>query len=373
MTAFAFDFVSPNRLLFGAGTSQKIEELVRAHGERPLLVTGRTSGKAVPDFGERLIHSGEPTVEDLERLLVHARAHSPDVIVAIGGGSALDMGKALAACLTNEGPPHRYLEVIGEGKALEFPALPVVAVPTTAGTGAEVTKNAVLKCPEKRVKVSMRHPSMVPVLAVVDPDLTASLPLTTAVSTGMDAFVQLVEPFLSHRSNPLTEALCRSALPAAWKALRALADEGGQERDRIALSYASLCSGMALANAGLGAVHGIAGPLGGMIEIPHGVACAALLSPVMMMNRQRTARGKQPVLAGRERALEALLGMKEGALAEECRLLAERLSIPRLGEFGFRSNQITELTDKSLQASSMKGHAFVPTSGELEEVLAGAC
>src|SRR5690606_39047218 len=253
---------------------------------------------------------GEPEVQTVEDGVELACRDGCDLVLAIGGGSVIDAGKAIAALLTNPGNPRQYLEVVGQGKPLTDDPLPVVAVPTTAGTGAEVTRNAVLGVPEQRVKVSLRSPRMLPVVALVDPELTYSLPPDITASTGLDALTQCIEPFVTPQANPLTDAITREGMRRAARSLQRAFEDGGDREARRDMSIASLCGGLALANAKLGAVHGIAGPLGGMTSVRHGVACARLLPPVIETNlRARRAHAPgSPALARYEEVARSLTG-----------------------------------------------------------------
>jgi alcohol dehydrogenase class IV len=212
--------------------------------------------------------SGEPEIETVRNGVAVAAGEHCDLIIAFGGGSALDTGKAIAALLANDGDLLDYLEIIGRGRALAKPSFPFVAIPTTAGTGSEVTRNAVLASPEHRLKVSLRSPFMLPHLALVDPELTRDLPPALTASTGLDALTQLIEPFVCARANPITDALCREGITRAARSLRAAFDDGRDARAREDMTLASLFGGLALANAGLGAVHGLAGPIGGILPAP---------------------------------------------------------------------------------------------------------
>ncbi len=215
--------------------------------------------------------------------------------MAIGGGSALDLGKAAAALIANGGDPLRYLEIIGDGQPLARPSLPCICVPTTAGTGSEVTRNAVLGSPAHGVKASLRSPQMLPAVALVDPELTYDLPPALTASTGLDALTQVIEPFVSARANAFVDAICRDAIPRVIAALPAAC--AGDRAARAEMAYASLCGGLALANAGLGAVHGFAGPIGGRFPAPHGAVCAVLLPHVVAINAARTGDPKFAELA----------------------------------------------------------------------------
>jgi alcohol dehydrogenase class IV len=226
--------------------------------------------------GESFPIHGEPTVDLVRHGTRLARDTGCDLVIALGGGSAIDAGKAIAALLANGGDPLDYLEVVGQAKPLSRPSAPFIAIPTTAGTGSEVTRNAVLASPEDGVKASLRSPHMLPALAVVDPELTLDLPQALTASTGLDALTQLIEPYVSNRANPMTDLYCVEGLRVAASALRRAWRDGHDLAARTDMSFASLLGGLALANAGLGAVHGFAAPLGGMFDAPHGALCATL-------------------------------------------------------------------------------------------------
>ncbi|MCX7013427.1 MAG: iron-containing alcohol dehydrogenase, partial [Candidatus Sumerlaeota bacterium] len=229
------------------------------------VVTGRTLDRAAPLI-ERLKRrgiesvafstAGEPTTAMVSAGADRARRAECDLAIGIGGGSALDAAKAIAALLTNGGDVMDYLEVIGRGLPIARPSAPCIAIPTTAGTGAEVTRNAVLGAPEHRVKVSMRGPHLLPRLAIVDPLLTHSAPPAVTASTGLDALTQLLEVFVSNQANPMTDGVCREGLARAGRSLRRAYENGSDAAARGDMALASLFGGLALANAKLGAVHG---------------------------------------------------------------------------------------------------------------------
>ena len=288
-----FEFATATRILFGAGTLQEVGPLAAEMGHQPLLVCGRSAERSHPLLdllsaqgldGVLFSVSGEPTTQVARQGAQRARDEECDIVIGLGGGSVLDTGKAIAALLTNGGDPLDYLKVIGSGQPLTMPSAPFIAIPTTAGTGAEVTRNAVLRSPEHRVKVSLRSPLMLPRLALVDPELTQSLPPAVTASTGLDALTQVLEPYVSRRANPLTDALCREGMHRAARSLCRAYESGDDAKAREDMALASLFGGLALANAGLGAVHGFAGPLGGMFPAPHGALCASLLPHVMKVN-----------------------------------------------------------------------------------------
>jgi alcohol dehydrogenase class IV len=296
-------------------------------------------------------------------------------VIGLGGGSAIDAAKAIAALLPNGGDPLDYLEVVGRGQPLLKPAAPFLAIPTTAGTGAEVTRNAVLTSPAHGVKASLRSPHMLAKVALVDPDLLAGLPPPIIAASGLDALSQLVEPFVSCRANPLTDALCRDGIPRSADALPR-AYEGDLAPDvRSDLALASLFGGLALANAGLGAVHGFAAPLGGMFAAPHGALCAALLASVMEVNilaLERRAPGSR-ALARYGEIARMLAGRPEPrAAVDAIRSLTERLGVPRLAQHGVRPSDISEVVERAEAASSMRGNPIALTREELAAILAQA-
>src|SRR5580704_6326262 len=292
-----FEFATAGRVVFGAGRVKEIGALAHTLGRRALVVIGKSAGavqRVEPVFESlteagveyaTLSVSGEPTLEVVRTGTQRARDEKCELVIGFGGGSVMDTGKAIAVLLTNGGDPLDYLEVIGKGRPLAKESAPYVAIPTTAGTGSEVTRNAVLGSPEQRAKVSMRSPFMLPQVALVDPELTYDLPPQLTATTGMDALTQLIEAFVSVKANPLTDAICREGMLRAARSLRCAYEHGDDVSARQDMCVASLFGGMALANAGLGAVHGLSSPLGGIFDAPHGALCAALLPHVMEVNR----------------------------------------------------------------------------------------
>ena len=299
-----------------------------------------------------------------------AASHGCELVVAIGGGSAIDAGKAIAALLANRPDPLEYLEVIGAGKPLTSRPVPFVAIPTTSGTGAEVTRNAVLASKQHRVKVSLRSPLMLPRLAVVDPELTYGLPPAITASTGLDALTQLIEAFVCTRANPLTDAICREGIGRAARSLRRAYEQGDDTSAREDMALAALLGGLALANAGLGAVHGLAGPIGGMFEAPHGAVCAALLTHVMTANLQ-ALQDRQPDSSALHRYDETARTLLNDITATAAdgvqwiQQLCTDLQIPPLRTYGFTAHDIASLVQKASAASSMKPNPIVLTSDEL--------
>src|SRR5512141_743575 len=345
---FPFEFATADRILFGAGKLNELGKQIGGRAKRLLLVRGKSSD-AIPGVREILSASsipfvefevhGEPTVA-VVREGVKAAADC-DLVIGLGGGSVLDAGKAIAALVTNPGDIFDYLEVIGNGQPLIDAPLPYFAIPTTAGTGSEVTRNAVLESTEQSVKVSLRSPAMLPRLALVDPELTYTLPPEITASSGLDALTQLIEPFVSVKANPMTDAICREGIRQAAKSLRRAFHNGTDKDAREGMALASLFGGLALANAGLGAAHGFAGPLGGMFPAPHGAVCAALLPHVMEVNLRalRTREPQNPALARYDIVAVLLTGDSNataGAGVEWVQKLVADLPISKLGAYGIR-------------------------------------
>jgi alcohol dehydrogenase class IV len=374
-----FEFATAQRVLFGEGTVRDVPAAVASMGRRALLVTGASGDRAahlqvaIETAGVACVPvrvAGEPTVDTIRNA-----PRDADLVIAIGGGSALDAGKAIAAMITNPGDLLEYLEVVGRGQPLPSAAAPCIAIPTTAGTGSEVTRNAVLASPEHRVKASLRSAGMLPRLAVVDPELTLGLPRAITASTGLDALTQLIEPYLSLKANPMTDALCVDGIRCAARALPAVWANPANRDARGGMSWASLLGGMALANAGLGAVHGFAAPIGGMWPAPHGAVCAAVLPHAMEVNL-RAVRSRVPEKVGRFEEVGRLLTGRSGATAEDgvgwIADLVRRLEIPPLRSYGVTDADVEGVVEKAARASSMKGNAVELTRDELREIVTRA-
>jgi alcohol dehydrogenase class IV len=355
-------------------------------GKRAFVVTGRTTDRAallLDVLADKHIEyvifsiSGEPTTEIVRLGTQKAREEQCDLVIGFGGGSPLDTGKAIAALLTNGGVPLDYLEVIGKGQSITRASAPYIAIPTTAGTGTEVTRNAVLKSPEHRVKVSLRSPLLLPRVAVIDPELTYTLPPPVTASTGLDAFTQVLEPFVSNKANPMTDAVCREGMSRVARSLRQVYEHGNDTAAREDMAVTSLFGGLALANAKLGAAHGFAGPAGGMFPAPHGAVCARLLPYVIAMN-VRALRERLPDSEALRRydEIAQILTGKSSATASDgvvwVQELCETLQVPPLSKYGMNSEDIPILVEKAAKASSMKGNPILLTSDEMQEILAQA-
>jgi alcohol dehydrogenase class IV len=378
-----FEFATASRIIFGPGACQHVPAAAMELGRRVLLVTGSSRRRAATLLEQLTAHgahvsmcriTAEPTIDMVAAGCRQARENACDLIIGIGGGSVMDAGKAIAALMTNPGEPLDYVEVIGRGKPITEAAAPYIAIPTTAGTGAEVTRNAVLASPEHRVKVSLRSPFMLPRLAVVDPELTYGLPPDITATTGLDALTQLVEPFVSVKANPLTDALCREGMARAARGLVTACEDGGNADARQDMALASLLGGLALANAKLGAVHGIAGPLGGMFPAPHGAVCAALLAPVVAVNLEalRQREPGSPSLGRYDDMARLLTGSPTATAADGVAWLEntrQRLRVPSLANYGLTESEFPELIEKASRASSMQGNPVTLRHDELHEVL----
>ena len=379
----SFGFRSAGQVIFGGGRAADLPELVAAWGARALVVTGTRPDRhgpliaALPMPASVFSAAGEPTLDTARAALRAAVDVGADVVIAIGGGSALDLGKSVAMLLGNGGDPLDYLEVIGRGRPITAPSVPFAAVPTTAGTGAEVTENAVLASPDHGRKASLRSPLMMPRLALVDPLLTLGCPPTVTAASGLDALTQCLEPFVSPQSSPVTDALAEQGLRRAAAGLRAAYLNGADEAARSDLALCSLLGGMSLANAKLGVVHGFAGVVGGMVDASHGAICAALLTPVVQAN-VRALRSRDPAGPGlaRYRSAAALLTGRPDASVEDgiswLRHTVDLLGVPGLSELGVARDDVDEIVAKTRTASSTRGNPIMLADDELREALLGS-
>ncbi len=343
-----FEFATATRILFGPGVALEIAAIAVTLGRRPLLVAGQRAGQAgwlVEQFQQAGLApmlfsvSGEPTIDTARAGVQQARAAGCDLVVGLGGGSVLDAAKAIAALLANSGDPLDYLEVIGRGQQLLKPSLPCIAVPTTAGTGSEVTRNAVLGSPEHRLKASLRSPSMLPTVAVVDPKLTWSMPPDVTATTGLDALTQCMEPFVSARANPLTDVLCREGMRRAARSLRRAYLDGSDAEAREDMALASLCGGLAL-QANVQALQQRA---------PSSPALARYDEVARLLTGAPTAR-----------AADGVVWVSN---------LVDGLGIPRLGAQSITPTDIPEIVEKSQQASSMKANPIELSADPLPSAL----
>jgi alcohol dehydrogenase class IV len=377
------DFSTANRIIFGEGAINDIGTIAGQFGKKAFVVAGGDP-KSIDKLKSGLSGAGietvvfktagEPTTKLVEDAIHLARENECQFAIGFGGGSAIDMGKAISVMMTNPGDLLDYLEVVGKNQPITQPAAPMIAIPTTAGTGSEVTRNAVLAVPEKKVKVSMRSVYMLPRIALVDPELTYALPPRMTANTGMDALTQVLEPYVSTKANAMVDMFCREGMRCAARSLEKAYKDGDNRQARADMSWTSLLGGLSLANAGLGAVHGLAGPIGGMFHAPHGAICASLLAPVTAMD-VKALEERMPgapalvryheiagILTGNEDA-----NMKDGI--DWLQALNEELDIPGLSTYGITQEDFDEIIDKALVASSMRGNPIQLQRAELEIIL----
>lgn len=375
-----FDFSTAGRILFGCGMLEQAAPSARQFGKRTLVVTGHNDERCMPLLDalcregvqpERFIVSGEPTTDAVTAAADAGKKARCTSVIAFGGGSPIDLAKAAAALITNPGDLFDYLEVIGLGQPLTHDPVPMIAIPTTAGTGAEVTKNSVITSPQHRVKVSLRHDRMLPDLAIVDPLCTVGLPPAVTAASGLDALTQLIESFISRKANALTDGFCREGLPRAIRSLRRAVEDGTDIQAREEMALAALLSGLALANAGLGAVHGFSGPLGGWTGAPHGELCAALLPSVLRINLEALIQ-RDPASPALERLAE-FGRMTGGETAEDGILwieaLCHDLHLPPFSACGLARDDISSLAAQAARSSSMKSNPIDLTDSERIEIL----
>lgn len=377
-----FDFTTAGRIVFGRGKLRQFNGY-KTGGKHALVVTGKNPQRAEP-----LLHllrenglaattfsvSGEPQIQTVRDGVALAKKENCDGVIGIGGGSVIDAGKAIAAMMTNDGDVLDYVEIIGQGKALKNHPAHYLAIPTTAGTGSEATRNAVLASPEHRLKVSLRSEMMLPDVALVDPELTYDLPPHITASTGLDALTQLIEPYVCLRANPMTDAFCLQGMRYVAKWFRRAFTDGHDTEARAGMSAASLFGGMALANAGLGAVHGFAGPIGGMFSAPHGEICAVLLPDVMETNlKALRERDRDSYAIERYDTVARNLTGNPNTTAEAgiewVRQLVSDFKIPRLSRHGIKPEHTGEIVKNAMNASSMKANPLKLTEAELTEIL----
>jgi alcohol dehydrogenase class IV len=377
-----FEFSTATQVIFGNGTVSKVPHLLQGMGQNIFLVTGKNPER-VKFLTENLEAGGssvfsfqvekEPTTEMISNGVKFARETDCKAVVGFGGGSVIDSAKAIAALTPNKGELLDYLEVIGKGKKLEEKPLPFIAVPTTAGTGAEVTKNAVIHSPEHNVKVSLRSPLMFPDVAVIDPELTLSMLPEITATTGMDALTHLLETFVSNQANPFIDMLCREGIHRISASLKNAFENGNDLKAREDMAFAAMLGGMALANVKLGAVHGFAGPLGGMFPVPHGAVCAALLPAVMEINIRVLEEQKHiKSIAKYLEVAQILTGNKDAKIEDGIKWAGEMvkaLKIPTLSAFGLSASNFPVLVEKAKKASSMQGNPVSLSEKQLTEIL----
>jgi alcohol dehydrogenase class IV len=393
----SFEFFGVGRIVFGRGQFSRVAELAAPLGRTPLLVyNGDDMGRdgALDRLIELLAaqsiyptlfrQRGEPTVDDIDRALASARAADCDCVIALGGGSAIDAGKAIAGLMTNGGAALDYMEVVGKGQKIVRPALPWMAIPTTAGTGAEATRNAVIGYTEKRFKASIRSELLLPRVALIDPEIQTGVPPAVTAASGMDALCQLIESYTSTGANPMTDGFAQYGIARVVRGLWRAYINGGDVQAREHMAMAALFSGITLTSAGLGAVHGLAAPLGANFPVPHGVVCARLLPPVIEANvRALRAQGPHPDVRRYAWIGEYFIGQGKMLTSEERapgkdpieRLIIETsalvrdLHIPPLSSFGLTPEHIPEIIALARKSSSMRYNPVDLSDEALTEVL----
>ncbi|WP_292294353.1 iron-containing alcohol dehydrogenase [Marivita sp.] len=376
MTPFAF--ATADMIRFGRGAAEQAVPALAALGTRVLLVTGATPARAgwLKDALEAegvsvtlFSVAREPDVALIEAGIALAREARVAAVISIGGGAVVDAGKAIAALAPATRPMLDHLEVVGKGMPLDVAPLPFAALPTTAGTGAEVTRNAVISVPEAQRKVSLRDPRMLPALAIVDPALTDNCPRGVTLASGLDAITQVIEPYLSSKANPLTDAICRDAIPKGLRAIRRII-EGEDPEARDGLAWVSLCGGLALANAGLGVVHGLAGPLGGLSNAAHGAICGALLPHGLRLNAEA---GDDPVLQARIAEVQGwiaqVFGGAPGEAFETLHGWSRDAGLPGLDAQGITDVARKKAAQDAVSSSSMKANPVALSESQLLDLM----
>lgn len=372
-----FDVFHPRTIHAGRGRVAGAGDAVRRQGTRCLVCTGAHTDRAVPLFDslkragvvfEVISTNGEPTFDAVRQAVDRARSFAPTHIAAMGGGSAIDMGKAVSMLLTHGGDPLDYAEVVGQGKSFTQPGVPVLAIPTTAGAGAEMTRNAVLREPDHGVKVSLRSPYMVPEQVILDADTMDSLPPSVMAATGMDALCQLIEAFVSIRATPWTDALCRAGIAIAIDQLETACRETGNEAAREQMMWAACWSGMALTNAGLGAVHGFAAAAGGVVDAPHGWICARLLAPVTRANiaKLREQEDHHEVMGKYKEIAERMQGDPTASPEQAADGLARLTETLPLADLHVSEHYERKIIQDTLKSSSIKGNPVTLSAPELK-------
>ncbi|MEZ8557335.1 iron-containing alcohol dehydrogenase [Vibrio cyclitrophicus] len=380
-----FQFMTSTKIIFGDGALKASLSLFNQYGYSVLLVTGNTLERTsiVTDYFDaqsiRYQHiavSGEPNIKMVEEAAISARRFKPDMVVAMGGGSAIDMGKALAAVLPNQGNLYDYVEVVGRNVPLKTKPIPFIAIPTTASTGAEVTKNAVLKSGQDQVKISLRSPDMLANVAIVDPTLTHGTNLYLSGRGAMDAFTHLMEAYVCGEPNPLTDMICEEGLrKLSSSVVRACIDDEPQAR--CDLAFASMLGGMAITNAKLGAAHGLASALGGKISAPHSIITARLAPYVMLENIAVAREQKRDDILVRYKRIAQIVTYNIEAKEEEAVSwlsgTLNTLQLPSLLEFGVCAAQFDEVSADALKSVAIKGNPLPLNRERLVHILQQVC
>ncbi|MBU2952619.1 iron-containing alcohol dehydrogenase [Marinobacter sp. F3R08] len=375
--SIAFSLVTPTEILFGRGKAAQLNERAEALGRRALIVHGRNPARLSDvfaslrgiDIAQTLSIAKEPDLDTLTAAIHQGKSLGIDLVLGIGGGSVMDSAKVLAAMLPSQTELMNHLEVVGDGLPLSAKRLPLILIPTTSGTGAEVTRNAVVDIPQAQRKVSLRDNQLLPDLALIDPALTDHCPRNVSLHSGLDAITQVIEPYLSSRANPVTDALCAQAIPKGLRSLKNLMNEESEEA-RDTLAQVSLFGGLALANSGLGVVHGIAGPLGGLCGAPHGAICGALLPAGIAANREHVvdAEKRNRIEQVIDWIAEVFETSREQALAD-FRQWIGRNGLPGLASIGVTEEHIRSATEAAASSSSMKANPVELSAETIENIM----
>lgn len=375
--ATAFNVLTPSEIVFGRDKIAELNEHASRKGHRALIVHGQSPERLSRVFTlltgieivQTLAIAKEPDLDTLTTAIATGKSLGVDLVLGIGGGSVMDSAKVLAAMLPSQSELMDHLEVVGKGLPLTADRLPLILVPTTSGTGAEVTRNAVVDIPQAQRKVSLRDNRLLPDLALVDPSLTDGCPRHVTLYSGLDAVTQVIEPYLSSRATPFTDMLCVEAIPKGLRALKQLMEaESGEARNHLA--HVSLFGGMALANAGLGVVHGIAGPLGGLSGAPHGAICGALLPAGIAANGEHAVEAEHRARIARvtgwiadvfNTSSDQALRVFQGWIAEN--------GLPGLSFLGVTREQVVAAAEAAASSSSMKANPVVLSRETVENVM----
>jgi len=380
-----FQFMTSTRIIFGEGALQSSLSVINQFGYSVLLVSGKNTQRASPIIqyikmqGMRYQHvaiSGEPNITMVEETALNGRKFKPDMVIAIGGGSVIDMGKALAAIIPNQGDVYDYVEVVGRNVPLKTKPIPFIAIPSTASTGSEVTRNAVLRSGQDKVKVSLRSPEMLADVAIIDPTLTYGTDAYTSGRGAMDAFTHLMEAYACGEPNPITDMICEEGLRRLSGSVLAGCLEDNY-RARSDLSFAAMLGGMAITNAKLGAAHGLASALGGKLAAPHSVITARLAPFVMQENiRAAKSAGRADVLARYRKMAQLLTGRANASRNDAVlwtNMMLEKLKLPSLNEFGVCNTSFEQVADDALKSVAIKGNPLPLTKERLMFILQQVC
>jgi alcohol dehydrogenase class IV len=383
MPPFDFEFTCPQKIVFGWGKIAQLGDLAKPLGSRPLVIwNGKQPDQATDILKtagiDSILHRqrGEPTISDIEAALKVARENKCDMVIAIGGGSAIDCGKAVAGLLTNDGAVLDYLEVIGKGRKITKLAAPWIAIPTTAGTGSEATRNAVIGSPEHKYKASLRSELLLAKIALIDPQIGVDVPANVTAASGMDALVQCIESWTSTGANAMTSSFSSRGLGFARGGLLRAFKNGADQQAREQMAMGALLGGITLSNAGLGAVHGLAAPLGANTTAPHGVICGILLPLVLAANiralRAASAQNlKRYVEIGRSLSVNSFLETNDAidACSTVAADLVETLALPSLSQFGLTEAMFPQIIEMSKKSSSMRYNPVVLADETLANIL----